>query len=129
MCFQELADQDPEKVCCYLPYAKRRDYWEECIDYAGKKFPGLDWSKSYPWFKRTWANNPQFKNMKILKNKPVSKCKICLDFRKELMAAPMAEVPGIRAAEDFILTRSDSNVANTTWPEFAPRPAKTSCVS
>jgi hypothetical protein len=94
--WQELADEDPENKFCYLPYARRKDYWEECIDYAGKKFPGTDWSKSYNWFKRIWQSTERFKTMKILKNKPVSKCKECLAFRKKLMAAPVEEVPRIR---------------------------------
>ena len=63
------------------------------VNKARLDFPGDDFSKTYPLFRRIWTDpGSRFKKtLKITKTKPVSDCKECTGLRGELMVAKSKE--------------------------------------
>jgi len=87
-----LADHDPAKPFCYLPFADRKDYWKEGCSIGKLSHPLWDWDHSYPNFIKTWANKADdFRFMKVAKNKPVSSCAECIRFSGQILAAKSRE--------------------------------------
>ena len=84
-----------------MPYDTKHAYWKTAIKEAEIEHPDLQWGKSRDLFYKIWNGTKvkysRFKQLHILKNPPVNKCKQCDDSYKKLTeAVSLADLQKIR---------------------------------
>lgn len=91
----ELGEKDPASDKIYLPYQRKKAYWDMALVEAKITHPDYDWDSSRTLFNKIWIGTKnvtsKFKELVIYKNPPVSKCKVCEDSYEQLMTVKTKE--------------------------------------